>query len=250
MQRFLKATGFIMLVLVLAVGCNKPDGPNNGGNSNEGNDTVVDNGGSLNGHDYVDLGLPSGTLWATCNIGADTPEDDGDYFAWAETMPKEIYDWKSYKYGGFHEEGYELSKYCTDSSYGLDGFVDNKLFLEPADDVVRVQWGADWRMPTCDEWEELLLNTASEWTTLGGVDGWRFTAQNGNSLFLPAAGYYWETSLNTGLGLYWSSMINKEFPYRTWGIHFNSYQCHICGSSDRNRGQTVRAVRATKSAAQ
>ena len=107
----------------------------------------------MNGHEFVDLGLPSGTLWATCNIGADTPEDYGDYFAWGETEPKEIYDWKSYKYGRFLNERYELNKYCTDSVYGLDGFVDNLTILEPVDDVVRIYWGADWRMPTIEEWE-------------------------------------------------------------------------------------------------
>ena len=82
-------------MMVFAVGCTKSDGPNNGENVNGQNDTIVDNGGTIDGHDYVDLGLPSGTLWAICNVGADKPEDYGDYFAWGETTPKELYDWKS-----------------------------------------------------------------------------------------------------------------------------------------------------------
>ncbi len=186
--------------------------------------------------------MPSCTLWATCNIGADTVEEFGDYFAWGETELKELYDWKSYKYGRFIHERYELNKYCTDSAYGLNGFVDNLTVMEPDDDVARACWGEGWRMPTIGEWEELFLNTTGVWTTLNDVKGWRCTASNGNSLFLPAAGYWWDDAFNADLGLYWSRTINKEFPYRAWGFHFNCDSSHLCGSSDRNRGQTVRAV--------
>ena len=223
----------MILMMVFAVSCQKPDEPNNGGN---------DDGNDVNGHEYVDLGLPSGTLWATCNIGADTPEGYGSYFAWGETEPKDIYDWKSYKYGRFFNERYQLNKYCTDSCYGINGFVDNLPVLEPDDDVARVCWGEGWCMPTIGEWEELFLNTTGEWTKLNDVKGWRCTASNGNSLFLPAAGYWWDDAFNADLGLYWSRSINKEFPYRAWGFHFNCDSSHLCGSSDRNRGQTVRAV--------
>ena len=223
----------VMLVMVFAVGCNKPDEPNQGGDV-PGNE--------LNGHEYVDLGLPSGTLWATCNVGSNSPEDFGGYYAWGETEPKELYDWKSYKYGRFFNERYQLNKYCTDSCYGINGFVDNLPVLEPDDDVARVCWGEGWCMPTIGEWEELFLNTTGEWTKLNDVKGWRCTASNGNSLFLPAAGYWWDDAFNADLGLYWSRSINKEFPYRAWGFHFNCDSSHLCGSSDRNRGQTVRAV--------
>lgn len=222
----------VILMMVFAAGCNKPDGPNHGN----------DQGNELNGHEYVDLGLPSGTLWATCNIGAETVEEFGDYFAWGETEPKELYDWKSYQYGRFIHERYELNKYCTDSAYGFNGFVDNLTVMEPDDDVARTCWGEGWRMPTIGEWEELFLNTTGVWTTLNDVKGWRCTASNGNSLFLPAAGYWWDDAFNADLGLYWSRTINKEFPYRAWGFHFNCDSSHLCGSSDRNRGQTVRAV--------
>ena len=134
-----KAITAMILMMVFAVSCQKPDEPNNGGN---------DNGNDVNGHEYVDLGLPSGTLWATCNVGSNTPEGYGDYYAWGETETKELYDWKSYKYGRFIHERYELNKYCTDSAFGLNGFVDNLTVLEPDDDVARVCWGEGWCMPT------------------------------------------------------------------------------------------------------
>ena len=222
----------VILMMVFAAGCNKSDGPNHGN----------DQGNELNGHEYVDLGLPSGTLWATCNVGSEMPEDYGGYYAWGETEPKELYDWKSYQYGRFIHERYELNKYCTDSAYGLNGFVDNLTVMEPDDDVAWTCWGEGWRIPTIGEWEELFLNTTGVWTTLNDVKGWRCTASNGNSLFLPAAGYWWDDAFNADLGLYWSRTINKEFPYRAWGFHFNCDSSHLCGSSDRNRGQTVRAV--------
>ena len=223
-----------MVLLFSTVSCYKPDEPSQGGD---------DNGNMFEGHEYVDLGLPSGTLWATCNVGADVPEGFGEFFAWGETDPKDLYDWKSYRYGRLFQERYELNKYCTDSVFGLDGFVDNLTVLEPSDDVVRVRWGIGWRIPTIEEWEELFLNTTGTWTASNGVKGWLCTATNGNSLFLPASGYWWEDTFNADLGLYWSRTINKEFPYRAWGFHFNCDSSHLCGSSDRNRGQTVRAVR-------
>ena len=178
MDRALKAVAALMLMMVFAVGCNKPIEPSHGDDANE-----------HNGHEYVDMGLPSGILWATCNVGADTPEGFGDYLAWGETAPKDIYDWKSYRYGNFRYDRYELNKYCTDSCCGLDGFVDNLILLEPADDMAHTNWGIGWRIPTIGEWDEMFQNTTSEWTTQNGVNGWRFTASNGNCIFLPAAGY-------------------------------------------------------------
>lgn len=230
-----RAIATLISLLVLMASCNKPEVSN--GDDNGNGDTVCS-------HEYVDLGLPSGTLWATCNVGAEAPEDYGDYYAWGEDGPKAIYAWKNYKYGDFNKERYELNKYCTNSDNGLEGFVDDLTILEPDDDVATTCWGEDWRMPTKGEWEELLQYTTSESASLNGVVGWLFTAANGNTLFFPAAGYWWEDDFNhAGLGVYWSSSVNKEFPYRAWGFHFNSDSCHICGSSDRNRGQTVRPVR-------
>ena len=234
MSNLWKQIGLFLLMMVFTVGCHKPDVPDDSGD---------DHGEDLEIHEYVDLGLPSGTLWATCNVGADTPEAFGDYYSWGETEPKEVYDWGSYQYGIFADERYTFTKYCTDSVYGLNGFVDSLAILEPVDDAATACWGADWRTPTIEEWEELFGHTSNEWTAQNGVNGWRFTASNGNSIFLPAAGYWWDGEFNgADLGIYWSVSLNIEFPYRAWGFHFNSYQCHLCGSSDRNRGQTIRAV--------
>ena len=105
-----------------------------------------------NGHEYVDLGLPSGIKWATCNVGATTPEEYGDYFAWGETQPKDYYDWSTYKYCNGDE--YSITKYCTRSTYGT---VDIKTTLELSDDAARVNWGGKWRMPTIEEQKELLV---------------------------------------------------------------------------------------------
>lgn len=152
MNKALKAVAAMMLMMVFAVGCNKPIEPSHGDDVNE-----------HNGHGYVDMGLPSGILWATCNVGADTPEGFGDYLAWGETATKDIYDWKSYRYGNFRYDRYELNKYCTDSCCGLDGFVDELSVLEPGDDAARACWGGDWRIPTIEEWEELFQNTTGGW---------------------------------------------------------------------------------------
>ena len=238
MDKFTKTILALVLMVFFSVGCTKPDEPNNGGN-NGGNDTIAH-------HEFVDLALPSGTLWATCNVGANEPEEFGDYFAWGETVPKEIYDWKSYQYGRFFNGRYELNKYCTDSVLGLNGFVDNLTILEPADDAATANWGADWRTPSAAEWEELFETVPNELATRNDVMGWLFTAANGNSLFLPAAGYFWETVFNAGLGIYWSNTLQSVFPNRSWSFHFNTDSNHLCGSSDRNRGQSVRAVRSVK----
>ena len=135
---------------------------------------------------YVDLGLPSGTLWAYTNIGANVPEDYGNYYAWGETAAKETYDWTTYQYCNGSET--TLTKYCFDESYGLDGYTDSLTTLEATDDAASVNWGGNWRMPTQDEMQELLDNCTQVWTTQNGVNGRLFTGPNGNSIFLPAAG--------------------------------------------------------------
>lgn len=245
MNRILKAILALMLMMVFAVSCNKPDEPNQEGNINEEIDSIVDHSGSLDGHAFIDLGLPSGLLWATCNVGADSPEDFGGYFAWGETLPKNLYDWKSYRYGNY--ERCELNKYCTDSVYGLDGFVDNLTVLEPVDDAASVNWGGDWRMPTKEEYEELFQYTTFVWTTQNGVEGRLLTGQNGNSIFLPATGFrLGDELIGPGLGIYWSSTLHTGCTERGWSFHFDFENCHVCGTYERSRGQVVRAVRSKK----
>ncbi len=127
-------------------------------------------------HEWVDLGLPSGTLWATCNVGASNPEELGSYFAWGETATKDFYEWSTYKWCNGSET--TMTKYCTNSDYGNDGFVDNKTELDPEDDAAYVNWGPSWRMPTTEQQCELYENCSSDWTTQNGVNGRLFTGPN------------------------------------------------------------------------
>ena len=196
-------------------------------------------------HAYVDLGLPSGLLWATCNVGADTPEAYGDYFAWGETTTKSTYNWSTYQYcnGSYNT----LTKYCNNSHYGYNGFTDNLTTLLPEDDAATANWGGNWRMPTKEEWQELYNNTTVIWTTQNGVNGRLFTAANGNSLFLPAAGYRFDSSLyDAGSdGYYWSSSLYTGTPYGAWYFNFYSDNCYV-GSDGRYYGRSVRAVRSAR----
>ena len=179
--------------------------------------TTEAGGGSGSDHAYVDLGLPSGLLWATCNVGADNPEDYGDYFAWGETQPKDTYNWSTYQYCMGSEN--TLTKYCDNSDYGYNGFIDNLTSLLPEDEASTANWGSsDWRMPTAEEWHELFSCTVWYWTTQNGVYGHLFTAYNGSSLFLPAAGYRYDSSLYYAgsYGFYWSSSLVTDIPYDAW----------------------------------
>jgi len=237
MKAILKVLPIVLWAMVLAISCKKPLEPENDGN----NDIPV------LAHAFVDLGLPSGTLWATCNVGAEKPEDCGDYFAWGETCTKELYDWKSYRYGNCVHNWFAMTKYCTISDWGLDGFVDSLSVLLPADDAATVNWGDDWRMPTKEEWEELHLKTTSVWTTRNGVEGRLLTGSNGNSIFLPATGFFLDNELICpGLGIYWSSTLHSRFPERGWSFHYDMDECHVCGTYERSRGQIIRAVRVVK----
>ena len=195
-------------------------------------------------HEYVDLGLPSGTLWATCNVGATTPEGYGDYFAWGETQPnKNCYDWTTYKYTNGSKS--KLTKYCSSISRGNNRFTDTLTTLQPMDDAATVNWGSDWRMPTKEDWEELLANTTLTWTIHNGMNGLLFTASNGNTLFLPAAGYRDGSSLNyAGSSIYyWSSSLRTDYTERAFGFHFISADLLIMESKYRIEGRPVRAVR-------
>jgi len=193
-------------------------------------------------HEYVDLGLPSGLLWATCNVGADTPEAYGDYFAWGETTTKTTYNWSTYQY--CMGSNTTLTKYCNNSSYGYNGFTDNLTTLLPEDDAATANWGSGWRMPTKEEWQELLDNTTNTWTQQGGVNGWLFTAANSNSLFLPAAGNRRDDGLDDAgdWGYYWSSSLGTNNPRYAWYFTFGSGSCNML-SGNRRGGYTVRPVR-------
>jgi len=181
--------------------------------------------------DWVDLGLPSGLLWATRNVGASSPEDYGDYFAWGETSPKSVYDESTYRY--YNSSSTRYTKYT-----GSDGLT----ILQPGDDAATANYGG--RTPTKEEWQELMDNTTIQWTTQNGVNGCRFTGSNGNSLFLPAAGLRGGSSLggDGSDGYYWSSSLGKGFYGGAEAFGFGS-DYHFTGCSYRYYGFSVRAVR-------
>ncbi|MBR5638156.1 MAG: hypothetical protein IKW83_00190 [Muribaculaceae bacterium] len=195
----------------------------------------------IDGHEYVDLGLPSGTLWATTNIGATNPEDYGDYFAWGETEPKESYDWTTYKW--CKGSDYALTKYCTQTNYGYNGFYDGKSELDPEDDAATANWGPNWCMPSLDQIQELIDNCTSVWTTRNGVNGRLFTSNvNGAQLFLPAVGYRWNVGdPDAGTrGYYWTRMLRVNGPANVHVLHIDS-SVYI-SFAGRSRGQCVRPV--------
>ena len=205
----------------------------------------VDNSHGAAEHEYVDLGLPSGTLWATMNVGANSPEDYGDYFAWGETTPKSVYDWSTYKWCNGSSD--TMTKYCTISSYGYNGFTDNKTELDPEDDAAYVNWGPEWRMPSYDQIQELQNNCTSKWTTRNGVKGRLFTSKkNGASVFLLAAGYRWGGELyGAGSdGDYWSRTLDADYPRYAFSLYFGSGDVTWYSLAwNRSLGRSVRAVR-------
>lgn len=208
---------------------------------------------SVNGHYYVDLGLPSGTLWAICNVGAFSPEEYGVYFAWGETegynIKKTKFDWDNYKW--CKGSARKMTKYCTKSSYGYNGFTDNKIELDPEDDAAYINWDSNWRMPSCEQYAELFNNgyTTTEWTTQYGVNGRLITSlTNGNSIFLPAAGCSYGTSLSGvgSYGDYWSSALNVSDPDGARGLHLESSKVYVFDNGYRYCGRSIRPVRASK----
>ena len=196
--------------------------------------------GQINGHDYVDLGLPSHTLWATCNVGATKPEEYGGYYAWGETVPKIVYSWENYKYAnGVYDK---LKKYCFRSDYGSNGYTDQKNVLEKDDDPAS-SWGSRWCSPSKMQWDELLQNTTYSWTDRKGVGGMLFVGKNGQTLFLPAAGLYYNEEYNfSGRGgYYWSSSLGHN-PSEAWHFSFNSGDYHAVGNIIRSNGFSIRPV--------
>ena len=197
-------------------------------------------------HEYVDLGLPSGTLWATMNIGANSPEEYGDYFAWGETTTKDVYNWSTYKWCNGSDS--KLTKYCINISYGDNGFVDNKTELDPEDDAATANWGPEWRMPSKEQINELIVNCTDVWTKRNGVNGRLVTSKiNGASIFFPAAGYRWDSEFgNVGsFGSYWSRSlyVNSKNAYYLIASYANNLWCP---ESIRSSGESVRAVRVSQ----
>lgn len=181
----------------------------------------------------VDLGLPSGIKWANMNIGAESPEDYGYYYAWGETEPKAEYNWNNY-FDSVNGSSSNFEKYATNK----------KTVLDPEDDVAHVKWGGDWRMPTYDELNE--LQTKCTWTlgAQNGVKGYTVVGPNGNSLFLPAAGYRYYSSSNSvgSSGHYWSSSLYSSYSIVAYYLYFGSSDVVYSDCSDRYFGRAVRPV--------
>jgi hypothetical protein len=200
-------------------------------------------------HEYVDLGLPSGTLWATRNVGADKPEDIGDYFAWGETTPKTTYVVENYKWGGYDSNGeFYLSKYNDNPRYGA---IDNKNELDPADDAASVHY-PHGRMPSDEQIRELCSKCSWQWTQRNGVNGQLVTGPNGNTMFLPATGYYYGSNSSLkdvgSSGACWTRTINLNDAPNARCMFWGDWDDRgwECGAILRTSGLTIRAVRASK----
>ena len=193
---------------------------------------------------WVDLGLPSGLLWATCNVGATTPEGYGNYFAWGETQPKSEYIWENCIYCTFNNDNLILTKYNPSTLFS--GPVDNLTILQASDDAATFNLGNGARTPTKEEWEELNNNTTKEYATVNGVEGFRFTAANNNSIFLPFAGMMSGTELEYPVGpagYYWSASLYTEYPSFANSFMIEPPNGHSVWHFKRSNGFTVRAVK-------
>lgn len=207
---------------------------------NDGNSPV-----NNNGHKYVDLGLPSGALWATCNVGATAPEEPGDFYAWGETETKPNYSWETYKWcDGTTPKitNPSLTKYCDRGGYGI---MDGKVSLDLEDDVAHVKWGGSWHIPTPTEFQELIDHCTCEEIVLSdGNDAYQFTGANGNSIIIPYAGYMKNDTYKSGQFYYWSSeQYTSDIPANNHGTSAFSlnYSPSIVGYV-RYRGHAIRPV--------
>lgn len=216
-------------------------------------------------HDFVDFGLPSGTLWAVCNVGANNEWESGDYFAWGEIFAKTNYDRTNYK---FFEPYRQLTKYCSNSAEGKNAYTDTLTILQPADDAATAIWGRKWQMPNVELWHELAVNCYWVWvenyadTLACGfiVFKAKFDADKGKitktkssdynysdvHIFLPAAGYhYGENFYDDNLrGYYWTNQLYTQFPLSAYNIVFDTTGIlPDCDYGSRDDGLAVRAIR-------
>lgn len=208
----------LMVTAMFAVGCHPVN---------------VSSSGVLDSHEYVDLGLPSGTLWATCNVGSNSPSDCGKYLAWGEIDEKDIYSWDNYKHCT-SGNGRVLTKY-------YDG--DNLTVLQPTDDAAKVLWGGGWCMPSDTQWDELINHTNASWTKMNGVYGYLLTADNGNTIFFPAGMSRWQDGYQGfgNWGSYWSNTV-YNYKWKAWTCIFDEDELRLA-EDYRGDGRLVRPVR-------
>ena len=202
------------------------DDDNGGGNGDDDDEPTT---GTINGHEWVDLGLPSGLKWATCNVGADSPEDYGNYYAWGETTTKSTYT-----------EDNSLTYGLNESQLQSQGYIDGSGNLTPSHDAATANWGGSWRMPTNDEMQELV--DYCEWERT--QNGLKAIGPNGSCIFLPAAGFRFSTSLlNDGdFGYYWSSTpYDYDDGYFAYDLDINYGDANV-GGYLRDNGLTVRPI--------
>ena len=188
-------------------------------------------GGTINGYEYVDLGLPSGLKWATCNVGASSPEDIGSYFAWGETYTKNIYSWKTDSHNlGDNMSWRNIGTDITGTSY----------------DVARKKWGSTWRLPKASEIKELRTYCTCSEAIQNGVNGYLVTGPNGNSIFFPRTGYYEDSSKTSPEAtLFWTGTMSTTYS-NYYGTAINMYikynQFESGWTRCRSDGLTVRPV--------
>ncbi len=178
----------------------------------------------------IDLGLPSGTKWASCNVGAHSPEQYGGYYAWGETEEKNYYGWNTYN----------LCDGNRDVCYNIGSDISGTEY-----DVAHVKWGGKWCMPTIDNISELIDNCETSRMILNGVYGMKFISKlNGNSIFLPATGDRWDGKLDNagGFGYYWSSTQNPDYSNNAYDFFYFNSGCAYWGSDYRCNGHSVRPV--------
>ena len=193
--------------------------------------------GEIAGHGYVDLGLPSGKKWATCNVGASSPKDYGDYFAWGETSPKTKYDWDTYP----HWNDIDGDGWCDNGEATINSDISGNAQY----DAATANWGGSWRMPTKDEMKELVGHCEWEWTQVDGVNGAKVIGPNGSCIFLPAAGLRLGSSLYyEGIGgFFWSSSPNDySYDHDAYGHFFYLGDGGVGWSGYRDNGLTVRPI--------
>ncbi len=176
----------------------------------------------MGGHMYVDLGLPSGTLWSVCNMGADKPEEFGSYYAWGETSTKSSYNWNTY-------------------SIGTE--LDSLPVLDDAHDAAAANWGYGWRMPSREDFDEIVTYCTKTWTTRNNVNGYLITGPNGNSMFLPASGGRGDGNIyeSGSCGFYWLNSVYTSDTQFAWGFLLDSDSFSET-SYYRMYGQTIRPV--------
>ena len=248
------------IATIISIMSGAEDGNDNPGTTPDNPKPNVDMGDAPEGTEAVDLGLPSGTLWGSMNVGANSPKGMGMYFSWGETTgytndtnDGRKFDWGSYKWMTSGKSGSQwVNKYQADDGqtdgcwYEGENFIgDGLLELLPEDDAATANWKGDWRMPTHEDFLELIEYTDCEWLS-SGVRGYKFTSMKDKtkSIFLPAAGYRDYNSYRDqgAKGFYWSSTVDKKISQYAHEFFFHSGGVEAYYTTYRYDGQSVRPV--------